>query len=141
MRLEAHSREEYFAAAGDRGPELRQLDKLIRKAAPKLKPYLLETSSMTGLAYGSYRYKYATGRESDWPIIGLGAQKNYLALYVCVTKGNKYLAEIYNKKLGKVNCGRSCIRFKKLEDLNLDVLREICSEAEKLSSKPGNLQM
>jgi hypothetical protein len=96
---------------------------------------------MTGLAYGPYRYKYASGREGDWCVIGLGAQKNYLALYVCVTKNGKYLAEVYEKRLGKVSCGKSCIRFKKLDDLNLEVIEKFCAEAATLAKNSGNLLM
>jgi hypothetical protein len=141
MKLVAHSREEYFNAAGDRGPILRELDKVIRKAAPKLKPFFIETPTMAGLAYGSYHYKYASGREADWPVIGLGVQKNHLSLYVCVAKNGQYLAEIYRESLGKVSCGKSCIRFKKIEDLNLDVVRKLCSEAAELSASSSNFQM
>lgn len=141
MKLEAHSRTEYFAAAGERGAVLRRLDKLIRQSGPGLKPYLLETESMSGLGYGKYRYRYASGKEGDWCVIGLAVQKNNFCLYVCIGRNGKYLAEIYRDRLGKVSCGKSCIRFKKIEDLNLEVIKEICEEAAALAQSQENFQM
>jgi len=49
VKIEAHSRKDYFDAAGERGPALRQLDKIIRQAAPTLKPYFLDAETMAGL--------------------------------------------------------------------------------------------
>jgi hypothetical protein len=141
MKLEAHSRTEYFAAAGERGTGLRRLDKIIRQSAPGLKPYLLETESMAGLGYGKYRYKYASGREVDWCVIGLAAQKHHFSLYICIARNGKYLAELYRDRLGKVSCGKSCIRFKKIDDLNLGVVSDICDEAAALAQSKENFQM
>ena len=140
MKIEAHSRTDYFAAAGERGPALRKLDKIIRQAAPTLKPYLMDVPSMTGLGYGKYRYKYASGREGEWCVIGLAAQKNNFSLYMCIGRDGKYLAELYKDRLGRVSCGKSCIRFKKLEDLDLDVVKEICAEAAALLKSKDNFQ-
>jgi hypothetical protein len=138
MKTEAHSRTEYFGAAGERAPVLRKLDKVIRQAAPSLKPYFVDTQSMSGLGYGQYRYKYAGGKEADWPVIGLATQKNHFSLYICIARNGKYLAELYRDRLGKVSCGKSCIRFRKLEELNLEVLKEICEEAATLSQSNHN---
>src|ERR1700752_3676919 len=106
MKGTAKTKTEYLAAAGDRAADLKRLDKLIRTAAPNLEPYFMAAGTMTMLAYGPYHYKYASGREGDFCVVGLANQKNYMSLYVCVTKGGKYLAELYGKRLGKANCGK-----------------------------------
>jgi hypothetical protein len=129
MKIAASSRKEYFAASGEREAALRKLDKLIRQSVPSLKPFFLEASSMSMLGYGKIRYKAAGGRELDWPLIALAAQKNHLSLYVCAVRDGRYLPEIYGNRLGKVSCGKSCIRFKKVEDLDLEAVQEICREA------------
>jgi hypothetical protein len=49
---------------------------------------------------------------------------------VCATDGKTYLAEGYKKKLPKTSIGRSCIRFKKLEDVDVQTIAEILKEAE-----------
>jgi hypothetical protein len=52
-------------------------------------------------------------------------------LYVCAVHNGEYLAEKHAKELGKVSVGKSCIRFKKVEDLNLPVLKKIIILAQK----------
>lgn len=112
----------------DRQEILRALDATIRKAVPRQKPKMW--SKLIG--YGDYHYKYATGREGDWFLIGLGSMKNYVSLYICAVEDGKYLAESFKQELGKVDVGKSCIRFKKLEDINLDVVAKLCKKADKL---------
>ena len=108
------------------------LHKAIRKAAPKLK--VLVRSGMGPLpfiTYGAYRYKSASGREGDWFLIGLLAGKKDYSLHICVVDKTGYLVEQNAAKLGKVKTGRSCINFKKLEDLNLTEVLKLVKQAPK----------
>jgi hypothetical protein len=86
------------------------------------------------LGYGSFPYRNYKKELINWPIISLANQKNYISLYVCAVEGNTYVAEKYQKELGKVSVGKSCIRFKKIEDINLPVLKTVLQKAAK---KPG----
>lgn len=112
----------------DRRPIIETLDKLIRKTVPKLQPFMI--SGMLG--YGPYPYRTKSGLEGEWMLVGLANQKNYVSLYLCAADTDGYVAEKNKNRLGKVSVGRSCIRFKKLEDLNLDVVEESLKETEKL---------
>ena len=103
------------------------LHKFIQKTAPKLKPHF----SYNTLGYGSFPYKNYKKETISWPVISLANQKNYISVYVCAVEGGKYVAEKYKNELGKVSVGRSCIRFKKIEDVNLPVFKEVIMEAEK----------
>ncbi len=87
--------------------------------------------SITMMGYGVFNYKSKSGREGTWPIVAIAPQKNYMSLYICAVTNGKYMAEIYQDKLGKVSCGKSCIRFKKIEDLNTDTVKEILLELER----------
>jgi uncharacterized protein DUF1801 len=58
-------------------------------------------------------------------LFALAAQKKYLALYVCDTP----LVAKHRARLGAVDCGKSCIRFKSLDDLNLDGVEALLAEA------------
>lgn len=127
MKVDAKTPDEYFSKTGEREADLRQLDKLIRTAAPDLERTMVSGMAMNMVGYGMFHYKGKSGREGDWPVVALANQKNYMSLYICATEDGKYLAEANADKLGKVSVGRSCIRFKKLEDLNLDVVRDIVS--------------
>lgn len=128
MQAIARSVSDYFVQAGERTVTLRTVDTIIRRHAPKLKRQLFNGGSYSMVAYGMFHYKSKSGREGDWPIIALANQKNYMSLYVCAIEDGQYLAEAYKNQLGKVSVGRSCIRFKKLSDLNLDVVAEICDK-------------
>ncbi len=90
----------------------------ICKAIPNEKPFMM--SGIIG--FGKYHFKYASGREGDWLTIGLKENKTGYSIYICsIDKGtNKFLIEMNSKKIGKASCGKSCIRFKKLEDIDLD---------------------
>lgn len=125
----AETPEEYLAMIEEpRKQEMKKLHSLIQKTVPALKPHIM--SGMIG--YGTYHYRYPSGREGDWALILLASQKNYISVYVCALNGENYLAESYKDKLPKANIGKSCIRFKKLEDLDLSVLTEIIKKAEKI---------
>jgi len=103
------------------------LHEFIQKASPKLKPHF----AYNMLGYGSFPYKNYKNELIKWPTVALASQKNYVSVYVCSVDGKQYLAEKFKKKLGKVSVGKSCIRFKKLEDVNLPVLKKIIQLAEK----------
>lgn len=116
----------------ERRADVTALHRAIRKAAPQLKPFML--SGMIG--YGKYHYRYASGREGDWAIVALANQKGHIGLYLCAADPDGgYLAEKNAARLGKVKVGRSCIRIKKLSDLNLPVAMELVTKAARLLGK------
>lgn len=124
----AKTPEEYIDLISEpRKSEVKKLHDFIKKIVPNLKPQIM--SGMIG--YGSYHYKYASGREGEWSIVLLASQKNYISVYVCGVKDGKYVAEQHRKEFPKASIGKSCIRFKKVEDIDLDVLAEIIKESVK----------
>lgn len=80
----------------------------------------------TIIGFGNYHYKYASGHEGDCLIIGFSPRKKEFSLYVPTPddENNKLIHE-----LGKYKKGKSCIYFKKLSDLNLDILEKLCEAA------------
>lgn len=128
-KTSAKTPKEYLSSLDEpRKSELKVLDALIRKAAPTLKPEMVAGF----LGYGKMHYKTKSGREGDWFTIGLASQKNYISLYFCVVDGKTYLAEKYKKQLPKASIGRSCVRFKKLEHIDLAVIKEMIQKSEKI---------
>src|SRR4051812_44122669 len=99
--------------------------KAIRKAVPHLKLCV----NYGALGYGPYHYKYESGREGESAVVGLASRKAGITLYIAGNGVGGYLAERNASRLGKVSVGRTCIRFKKLEDLNLKVAPELVKEA------------
>ena len=128
MQIEADSREEYFAAVGDREPELRELDAFIRQHAPDLPPVLSQTMGAV-LGYGEQPYQSKSMKEPiDWPVVALAAQKRHISLYLCVLEDGQYVAEKYAAELGQVSCGKSCVRFTKADKINRDGLAKILAD-------------
>ena len=78
-------------------------------------------SSIVG--FGTWHYKSpATGREGDWPRGGFSPRKQNLTLYVL--SGKKEEAPLL-KKLGKHSTGKSCLYIKHLQDVDMNVLKQI----------------
>lgn len=128
----AQTPEEYIEMIDEpRRSEIRALYDFIQKIIPDQKPQI--TAGMIG--FGKYHYKSKSGREGDWSIICLASQKNYISVYACAADGKKYVAEKYKKELPKASIGRSCIRFKKVSDIDLKILEKIIKESVKIMMK------
>jgi uncharacterized protein YdhG (YjbR/CyaY superfamily) len=122
----ATSVDEYLAAVPkERRDIIAFLHNFIPSVAPELTPHF--ASNMLG--YGSFRYRNYKKEVIDWPIVALANQKQYISLYICALEQGEYLAEKYSDELGTVSVGKSCIRFKKLEEVNLSELKKILRKA------------
>jgi hypothetical protein len=117
----------------DRREVLSTIHNAIRNEVPCLKPHIAH--GMIG--YGPFPYRTRRGCERDWFVVGLASQKNYMSLYLGACDSNGYLAERNKDRLGKVSVGRSCIRFKRLEDLDLKVAMQLIRKAFALAKKNG----
>jgi hypothetical protein len=81
-------------------------------------------SSIVG--FGDYHYQYESGREGDWFLTGFAPRKNALTLYIMA--GFDGYGQLLGK-LGKYKTGKACIYVNKIEDLDLDVLRELVARS------------
>ncbi len=77
-------------------------------------------SSIVG--FGSYHYRYASGREGNWPRIGFSPRKQSLTLYIM--PGFSIYDDLLSR-LGKHRTGKSCLYVNKLADVDTDVLEEL----------------
>lgn len=74
------------------------------------------------VGFGQYHYRYDSGREGDWFLAGFSPRKSNLVVYLM--SGFPRHAELMSK-LGKHRTGSSCLYINRLEDVDLDVLREL----------------
>jgi hypothetical protein len=81
-------------------------------------------SSIVG--FGTHHYKYASGREGDWPIVGFSPRKQNLTLYAMAGHDRELL-----KKLGKHTVGKGCLYIKRLSDVDLPTLKKVIKKAAK----------
>ncbi|TNF76385.1 MAG: DUF1801 domain-containing protein [Acidobacteria bacterium] len=125
-KTDAKTHEQYIAEVEEkRRDDIQRLHDLVREVAPELEP----TMEFGMLGYGKFHYKYATGREGDWMKIGIANNKQYISLYCCAADDKGYVAERYRKRLPKANIGKSCVRFKRVSDLDEEVLRELIRDS------------
>jgi hypothetical protein len=83
-------------------------------------------TSMVG--FGSYHYKYVSGCEGDWMLIGLSPRKQNLTLYI-MTGFKEY--EGLMSRLGNHKTGKSCLYIKRLADIDLKVLESLMKRSIK----------
>lgn len=74
------------------------------------------------IGFGSYHYKYESGREGDMPLAGFSPRKKAISLYLCSDYKEK---EPLLAKLGKHKASKGCVYINKLADVNTDVLRDL----------------
>jgi hypothetical protein len=127
--------DDWFAAAGPREAELRRVDALVMAAAPGIDRRL--AGGMLG--YGFMPYKPRSAKETTTvPLISLAAQKRHLSLYVFAVVDGQYLAEARAERLGRVSCGKSCIRFTSLDHVDVVELDRLVRDAVRATNDGDN---
>jgi len=74
------------------------------------------------VGFGTYRYKYASGREGDWPVTAFSPRKKDLTVYLMMgfTKHTELM-----QKLGKHSAAKSCLYIKRLSDIHVPTLKKL----------------
>ena len=78
------------------------------------------------VGFGRYRYRYGSGREGEWRVVGFSPRKQNLTLYI-VDGFGKY-QELLGR-LGKHSTGNSCLYLKRLDDADPEVLRSLIAHS------------
>jgi len=108
---------------------MRALHRIILRTMPACKLWFLDgkdsndkTVSNPNIGYGLHTIKYADGKTREFYQIGMSANTTGISVYVLGIKDKKHLSQAYGKKLGKANVTGYCIKFKALDDINVDIL-------------------
>lgn len=80
----------------------------------------------TIIGFGRYHYKYASGHEGNAPILGFSPRKAQFSLYI-YSKTDK--SDALLNDFGKFKMGKACIYIKKLTDINISILEQLCKES------------
>jgi len=135
MRSEAKTISEYLASLPeDRKGPMTKLYKTIKKNLPK--------GFEEGMAYGmmgwavpfkTYPAGYHCDPSTPVPFMGLASQKNFIALYHMGLYANPKLLEWFQAEWGKatprrLDMGKSCIRFKRMDDIPYDLIGELATK-------------
>ena len=87
------------------------------------------------IGFGSYQYKYESGREGEWMLIGFSPRKQNITLYIM--PGFENYGELLGQ-LGKYSTGKSCLYIKKTEDVDMEVLRDLVQHSYQHMKKTNN---
>jgi hypothetical protein len=114
----------YLAAINDeeRRKDCEALAKLMAKATKC--PPKMWGSSIVG--FGSYHYKYESGREGDTCVVGFSSRKSDISVYGLNAAPSH---EALLSKLGRHKAGKGCLYIRSLSDIDLKVLEKLVADA------------
>lgn len=78
------------------------------------------------IGFGTYHYKYKSGREGDWFLTGFSPRKNAMTTYLMCDLEHK---DLNFDGLGKYKKSKGCLYFKKIDDIDLNVLTKIIQDS------------
>ncbi len=108
---------------------LQTLHACLLKQHPGCEVWFLDGKNSEGkvvsnpnIGYGRLTLKYADGSSKDFYRVGLSATTTGISVYIMGLEDKTYLATTYGPSLGKATVTGYCIKFAKLEAINLEVL-------------------
>ena len=129
MKTNAKTVEEYLAQLpDDRRTEIEAIRKVVLKSLPKGYEETLQYGSIAYVVpLKAYPKGYLHRKNEAIAYAAVANQKNYISLYlmsVYAGEGATWFREAYKESGKKLDMGKSCVRFKKVDDLALDVIRQ-----------------
>lgn len=146
FKVEAASVEAYLGFDPARRAELVGFDEVMAAHAPELERHF-HAGTPAGepgmrfkmIGYGRFHYPASTGALVAWPVVGLALQKNYISVYLSVTKGGAPVLAGYASGLGALRTARNNFSFERLRDLRPDVLQALVADvAAIVAADPDN---
>lgn len=111
--------------------EIEALNELIMQTLPNGKLWFFDGTDDKGkivsnpqIGYGLQTIKYADGKTKDFYQIGVSANATGISIFIMGIEDKNYLPETYGKIIGKASVTGYCIKFRKLKDINLDILEK-----------------
>jgi hypothetical protein len=109
--------------------EMQELHRRILRMLPRCRLWFLDGKNAEGkivsnpnIGYGSYTATYADGKTKEFYRIGLSANTSGISVYVMGLAEKGYLPKAFGKKIGKATVTGYCIKFKALNDIDIDAL-------------------
>lgn len=121
---------EYIASQPEiKRDDMQELHRVILETMPDCKLWFLDGKndenkivSNPNIGYGLQTIHYADGSTKEFYQIGLSANTTGISVYILGIADKKYLAENYGEKIGKASVSGYCIKFKRVKDINIEVL-------------------
>ena len=131
--------DEFLAAVeGERGDELRALDRIIAEELAGLERVLWEGPMWGGtdqriVGYGGITQPRPRGASIEWFLVGLAEQQRHLSVYVNAAEDGRYLVQSWADRLGTVKVGSAAITLTALQGLDEPAFRAMLRRARALA--------
>src|SRR5262249_23680361 len=135
FRVDVDSLQAYLDFDPARKKDLLGLHAFLGKAAPALKRHFHAGTPkghagmrMKMIGYGRFHYTATSGERVAWPVIGVALQKNYVSVYLAVTKNGAPILRGYAGRLGEKRSGGNNFSFEAFDDLDPKALSALFAE-------------
>ncbi len=129
MNIQEQIKEHITSLPQQNQSEIQELHQLILKALPECKLWFYDGKDNNGktvanptIGYGIHTIKYTNGTTKEFFKIGMGAGSSGIFVHILPVKDKTYLSKTYGKQLGKASVAGYAIKFKKLKDIDIEVL-------------------
>lgn len=130
MEIQAQINEYISSQAEQKSSDMQALHSAILEIMPACKLWFLDGKNEENkvvanpnIGYGLRTIKYADGKTKAFYQIGMSANKTGISVYILGIEDKTYLANTYSEKIGKASVTGYCIKFKKLKDINMEILK------------------
>ena len=124
------------AIAEPKRGEMHLLHSVVLALMPTCKLWWLDgkdergkTVSNPSIGYGTRTLNYANGKAREFYQIGISANTAGISVYILGIEDKNFLTDTYGKQLGKASVSGYCIKFKRLKDIDLEVLQTAIRDA------------
>ncbi|MGC1424790.1 MAG: DUF1801 domain-containing protein [Terracidiphilus sp.] len=141
MNLEKQIKEYIATQPEPKRGDMQQLHHIIMALMPTCKLWFLDgkdekgkTVSNPNIGYGSQTIEYANGKTMEFYQIGISANTTGISVYIMGVNDKKYLTPTFGREIGKASVTGSCIKFRTLTDIKIDVLKAAIQHGFKQTS-------
>ena len=135
--------EKYIASQPEpKRSDMQELHRVILHVMPACKLWFLDGKDSAGkvvsnpnIGYGSRTIRYANGDTREFYQIGVSANTTGISVYIFGIDDKMYLAETYEKLLGKAKVSGYCVKFKTLDAINIHILEAAIRDGVETSTR------
>ena len=146
MNTQEHIKKYITSQPESKRSDMQALHRIIQQTMPACKLWFLDgknsenkTVSNPNIGYGIHTIKYADGKTREFYQIGMSANKTGISVYILGINDKTYLAKTYGSKIGKASVTGYCIKFKTLNDINIEILEAAIGYGFEAQNEKGEL--
>lgn len=147
MNIQKQIKEYISTQSETKRADIEALHKRILQVMPKCKLWFLDgkddkgkTVTNPNIGYGLQTIKYADGKTKEFYQIGISSNKSGISVYIIGIKDKTYLPHMYGKKLDKARVTGYCIKFKTLNNINIDILEAAIRDGVEQTTSPPTIR-